>query len=97
MEECKLYGHTKGVLPLPPPTEPFKWRRLPDIQDPVTLVRPFPHVKFPVLPASCALAPDSDLGLVSSCVTPWSCKLPLCLLTDDPIIVQNMCFGNLDS
>ena len=73
MEECKLYGRCPGVLPLPLPTEPFQWRRLPDIMDPTSASRPFPHIKFPVLPASGALAPDSNLGLVHPCTAPVPC------------------------
>ena len=64
MEECKLYGRCPGVLPLPLPTEPFQWRGLPDIVDPSSVSRPFAHIKFPVVPASGALVPDSDLGPV---------------------------------
>ena len=74
MEECQLYGRCPGVLPLPLPTEPFQWRRLPDIVDPSHVSRPFTHVKFPVLPASGALAPDSNLGLVRPCTEPLPCQ-----------------------
>ena len=90
IEERKLYGRSPGVLPLPLPTEPFQWRRLPDIQDPITTVRPFPRIKFPVLPASDALAPDSDLGLVRHCTPSRPSHVVLHLLDNASIMRQSL-------
>ena len=84
MEERKLYGPSPGVLPLPLPTEPFQWRRLPDIQDPIPIIHP---IKFPVLPASGAPAPDSDLGLVRHYAPSRPCQVALML----PFSRLNMC------
>lgn len=76
MEEGKLYGRCPGVLPLPLPTQPFQWCKLPDIVDPGDVSRPFAFPKFPVLPAFGGCAPDVNPGLVSPCAQSLLCHGP---------------------